>query len=199
MKRLALLAAVFACGEPSAPLAPPPVAAMASQSVNSILPNAGLVGRLTSIGGLLQVQDARLDAVAAGWTDPPDPNRQLTLVLGAIRAAAMSLAERAADLERISGGSLPPSPIQPPDPGFPPDPCHPPDPGLPPGPCRVGLLRSMGNALAGADSRLASIQAGFQAPDSPDKPAVLTALATIKAAAMSLAETAEEMLNAIGE
>ncbi len=193
-----LLGFLAACDQPS-PVSPIGVAnARVGDWQNPGPPNHGLAGGLSGLAALLQVQDARLAALADGFVPPPDPERQMAMALGVIRAAAASLAERAAELERVSGGSLPPNPIHPPDPGIPPDPCRAVGRAYPPNPCRVGMLNSMGNALAGADARLADIEAGFLPPPDPDRPAILAALATIKAAAMSLVETADGLLSSMG-
>ncbi len=196
---LAFLAVLLAaCDQPS-PVSPLDAAtARVGAWMNPGPPDHGLAGGLTGLAGLLQVQDGRLLAVADGFVPPPDPDRQIALSLGAIRAAATSLAERAAELERLSGGGFPPGPVQPPDPRRPPNPCYAPGRGFPPDPCRVGILGSIGNALEGADARLADIQAGFLPPPDPDKPAILAALAAIKAAAMSLAQTADALLSSMG-
>jgi len=204
---LAFLAGILACGDQSAPLSPLDAAAARVGALTTPgPPNHGLAGVLTGLAGLLQVQDARLLAVADGFQDPPDPGKPALLAaLGVIEGAASSIAARAAELERLSGGSHPPDPGLPPNPFAPPNPCLPPnplvppvDPDVPPNPCLVGLLGSIGNVLEGADSRLAGIQDGFVAPDGGDLPAVQAALANLKAAAMSLAQTAAELAAEIG-
>ena len=161
-------------------------------------PDHGQAGGLSGLSALLQVEDARLAAIAAGFVAPPEPDRQITMAIGVIRAAAASMAARAADLERVSGGSVTPNLQAPPDPEYPPGPCRAIGRLYPPGPCRVGMLGSIGNALTQADARLAGIQAGFQAPPEPDRPGVLADLANIKAAAMNLVETADRLVSSIG-
>ena len=200
---LGFLTGILACGDQSAPLSPLDAAAgRVGPWQNPGPPDHGLAGTLTGLAGLLQVQDARLLAVADGF-HPPDPGKPaLFAALGVIEGAASSIAARAAELERLAGGSHPPDPGLPPNPFAPPNPCQPPnplvppvDPDVPPSPCLVGLLGSIGNVLEGADSRLADIEAGFADPPEPNLPAILAALANLKAAAMSLAETAAALSN----
>jgi hypothetical protein len=86
---------------------------------------------------LLQVQDAHLSAVADGFQDLSDPDQPaLVAALGVIQVTASSIAGRAAELERLSGGS------------------HPPDPGVPPNPCQVsGRFAQTAAALADMSGR----------------------------------------------
>lgn len=145
-------------------------------------------------------------ALADACQDPcPDPGRQAILAaLAVIQGAASSIADRAAELERRLGVSDPPDPGHPPDPGVPPNPCQvdrllpPVDPDAPPSPCLLGLLGSIGNLLQAADSRLAGV--AELVPDSGElvpEPGMTQALANIRAAAMSLAQTAGALADAI--
>lgn len=196
-----LVLSFWACGDPSGTLAPATMAtARVGDWTNPGPAVAGVVGQLSGISDLLQVNDARLTAVEAALLQyPPDPGRPLADALVGIRTTAQSLTERVTEMERLVGVGFPPSPVKPPNPNSPPDPCRAVIAALPPDPCYAGQLGSIGNALVGADGRMAAIQGGFLPPPDADLPAVQDALARINAAAMDLARTASAMLERIGQ
>ncbi len=148
----------------------------------------GLEGQLVSLANLLQVEDARLGAIADGFVAPVGGINPCVLeALAAIQTAALNIVQAAEEMERVAG-----APVPPPEDETPPDPVHPPDPVLPPA-ALEGQLESIARVLASLETRLAELADGFVPPVGGINPCTLEALATIKAEALSILAAAEEL------